>query len=94
MRSGVSAGYDPDEVEVNSGHFYQSFLRRLKTDRSSRTTYLDETYRSPRAPKKLRASEFEGGNFVLNKTLETLYDTNGKNCWTCSRHSLAVMSTI
>jgi hypothetical protein len=69
---------DPDEVEVNSGHFYQSFLRRLKTDKSSRTTYLDETYGSPRAPKNLRESEFEGGNIVLNKTLETLYEPNGK----------------
>ncbi|MGY1917530.1 hypothetical protein ACW9IF_01295 [Pseudomonas tolaasii] len=68
---------DPDVVEVNSGHFYQSFLRRLKADESSRTTYLDKTYGSPRAPKNLRASEFEGGNIVLNSTLETLYEPNG-----------------
>lgn len=68
----------PDQVEVNSGHFYQSFLRRLKTAPPSRMTHLDQTYGSPRAPKNLRESEFEGGNIVLNKTLETLYEPNGK----------------
>lgn len=69
---------DPNEVEVNSGHFYQSFLRRLMKDKSSRAKHLDETYGSPRAPKNLRESEFEGGNIVLNKTLETLYEPNGR----------------
>lgn len=69
---------DPDEVEVNSGHFYQSFLRRLKMKKSSRTSYLDEKYGTPRAPKNLRESEFEGGNIVLNKTLQTLYEPRGE----------------
>ena len=68
---------DANEVEVNSGHFYQSFLRRLMKDKSSRAKHLDETYGSPRAPKNLRESEFEGGNIVLNKTLQTLYEPNG-----------------
>ncbi|WP_223434685.1 MULTISPECIES: hypothetical protein [unclassified Pseudomonas] len=69
---------DPNEVVVNSGHFYQSFLRRLMKDKSSRAKHLDDTYGSPRAPKNLRESEFEGGNIVLNRTLETLYEPNGK----------------
>ncbi|WP_095112952.1 hypothetical protein [Pseudomonas sp. Irchel 3H7] len=74
----IRASVNPDELEANSGHFYQSFLRRLTKDKTSRANHLDKTYGSPRAPKNLRESEFEGGNIVLNKTLKTLYEPNGK----------------
>ncbi|MCE0780170.1 MULTISPECIES: hypothetical protein [Pseudomonas] len=70
-------GKDPDKIENNMGHFYQSFLRRLKIDTSSRESYLDTTYGTPRAPKKLRPTEFEGGKIKLNETLKTFYEPTG-----------------
>lgn len=70
-------GKDPDKIEHNTGHFYQSFLRRLNKVSDTRESHLDKTYGTPRAPKKLRLTEFEGGNIKLNDTLEIYYEPRG-----------------
>ncbi len=70
-------GKDPDKIEHSTGHFYQSFLRRLNKVGDRRESHLDETYGTPRAPKKLRLTEFEGGSIKLNSTLETYYEPRG-----------------
>lgn len=70
-------GKDPDKIEHSTGHFYQSFLRRLNKVGDKRESHLDETYGTLRAPKKLRLTEFEGGNIKLNSTLQTYYEPRG-----------------
>lgn len=70
-------GKDPDKIEHNTGHFYQSFLRRLNKVSDIRESHLNETYGTPRAPKKLRLTEFEGGSIKLNNTLQTYYEPRG-----------------
>ena len=65
---------DPDKIEANSGHFLQSFIRHLKTEKSSRLDYLDSKYGAPRAPKNIRESEFPDGKIKLNETLKTFYE--------------------
>lgn len=70
-------GKDPDRIEHSTGHFYQSFLRRLNKVSDTRESHLDKTYGTPRAPKKLRLTEFEGGNIKLNDTLQTYYEPRG-----------------
>lgn len=73
-------GRDPDKIEANSGHFLQSFLRRLQTDKTSgRISYLDKTYGAPRAPRNIRETEFAGGKIKLNNTLETFYEPTGQS---------------
>ncbi|AVB21583.1 MULTISPECIES: hypothetical protein [Pseudomonas syringae group] len=74
----IKVSADPDEIEVNSGQFYQSFLRRLLKDKSTRAKHLDELYGAPRAPKNLRETEFAGGKIKLNDTLRILYEPNGE----------------
>ncbi|WP_175772933.1 hypothetical protein [Paraburkholderia phenazinium] len=60
--------------EEESQTFFTSFLRRLGSAESGLDDHLNRTYGAPRAPRKLKESEFKDGQILVNQTLERFYE--------------------
>lgn len=60
--------------DTTPGHFYASFLSKLRDSEPTLGDYLDETYGALRAPIKLKAQEFIGGKIYTNPTRQVLRD--------------------
>ena len=60
--------------DTTPGHFYASFLSKLRDGDATLEDYLNETYGALRAPIKLKAQEFIGGKISTNPTRTVIRD--------------------
>lgn len=60
--------------DTTPGHFYASFLSKLRDSEPTLGDYLDETYGALRAPIKLKVQEFIGGKIYTNPTRQVFRD--------------------
>ncbi|MGP8437921.1 hypothetical protein ACT2FY_07975 [Paraburkholderia fungorum] len=63
--------------EEDTQTFFTSFLRRLRPAEDGIADHLNKTYGEPRAPRKLKESEFRDGQILVNDTLQRFYEPVG-----------------
>ncbi len=63
-----------EDEDENGQTFFMSFLRRLMPGQYGLGDHLDKTYGEPRAPRKIKESEFSDGRILKNDTLERFYE--------------------